>query len=92
MAEKLNFHLGDRITLQGNIFPIPLELTIRAIFDSEENGEVLYFSRKYLDESIGNRLKGQVGMFMVLADSAESVPRIVHDVDEEFRNATVHTS
>src|SRR5436190_8797760 len=52
LAEKLNFHLGDRITLQGNIFPIPLELTIRAIFDSEENGEVLYFSRKYLDESI----------------------------------------
>jgi len=36
-------------------------------------------------------LKGNVGMFMVLADSADSVPRIVRAVDEEFRNAPVHT-
>jgi putative ABC transport system permease protein len=91
LADKLNLHLGDRITLQGDIFPITLELTLRAIFDSNENNELLYFSRKYLDESVGGRLKGQVGMFWILADSPESVPRIVHDVDEEFRNATVHT-
>jgi putative ABC transport system permease protein len=91
LADKLNFHLGDRITLQGDIFPVTLELTVRAIFDAEENNEILYFSRKYLDESVGGRLKGEVGMFMVLADSAESVPRIAAAVDEEFRNATVHT-
>jgi putative ABC transport system permease protein len=91
LADKLKIHLGDRITLQGDIFPITLELTVRAIFDSAENNEVLYFSRKYLDESVGGRLKGQVGTFWILADRPESVPRIVHDVDEEFRNATVHT-
>src|SRR2546429_1441118 len=91
LADKLNLHLGDRITLKGDIFPISLELTVRAIFDSDENNEVLYFSRKYLDESIGNRLKGKVGMFMVLADSVDSVPRIVSAIDEEFRNATDHT-
>jgi putative ABC transport system permease protein len=77
LADKLNLHIGDRITLKGDIFPINLELIVRAIFESDENNEVLYFSRKYLDESVGNRLKGNVGMFMVLADSPESVPRIV---------------
>src|SRR5216684_1052338 len=49
---KIKAGLGDRITLQGDIFPITLELTVRAIFDSEQNSEVLYFNRKYLDESI----------------------------------------
>src|SRR5882672_6946972 len=85
LADKINVGLGDRITLQGDIFPITLELTVRAIFDSEENNEILYFDRKYLDESVGGRLKGQVGMYMILADNAESVPRIASAVDEEFR-------
>src|SRR5882724_560486 len=91
LAEKINAHLGDRITLQGDIFPVTLELTVRAIYDTEQNNETLYFHRKYLDESIQGALKSQVGMFMVLADSADSVPRIVRAVDDEFRNSTTQT-
>src|SRR6266853_370259 len=52
LSDKIGAHLGDRITLQGDIFPVTLELTVSAIFDSEEANEVLYFDRKYLDESI----------------------------------------
>src|ERR1043166_2762111 len=88
LSEKLNAHLGDRITLQGDIFPVTLELTVKAIFDSERNNEILYFDRKYLDESIKGALKGNVGMFSILADSADSVPRIARAVDDEFRNST----
>ena len=29
LADKLNLHLGDRITLEGDIFPVTLELTVR---------------------------------------------------------------
>src|SRR5438876_1682822 len=91
LADKIKVGLGDRITLQGDIFPITLELTVRAIFDSEQNSEVLYFNRKYLDESIKGALKGNVGMFTILADSADSVPRIARAVDDEFRNSTTQT-
>jgi len=91
LSDKIGAHLGDRITLQGDIFPVTLELTVSAIFDSEEANEVLYFDRKYLDESIQGALKNQVGMFLVLADSAESVPRIIKAVDDQFRNSTVPT-
>ena len=91
LADKIKVGLGDRITLQGDIFPITLELTVRAIFDSEQNSEVLYFNRKYFDESIKGALKGNVGMFTVLADSADSVPRIARAVDDEFRNSTTQT-
>ena len=91
LADKIKVGLGERITLQGDIFPVTLEFTVRAIFDSEQNSEVLYFNRKYLDESIKGALKGNVGMFMVLADSADSVPRIARAVDDEFRNSTTQT-
>jgi len=91
LADKIKVGLGDRITLQGDIFPVTLEFTVRAIFDSEQNSEVLYFNRKYLDESIKGALKGNVGMFTVLADSADSVPRIARAVDDEFRNSTTQT-
>ena len=91
LSDKINAHLGDRITLQGDIFPITLELTVRAIYDSENNNETLYFDRKYLDESVQGALKSNVGMFTVLADSAESVPRIARAVDDEFRNSTTPT-
>jgi len=91
LADRIKVGLGDRITLQGNIFPITLELTVRAIFDSEQNTETLYFDRKYLDESVKGALKGNVGMFTILADSADSVPRIARAVDDEFRNSTTQT-
>jgi len=91
LERKLNVHVGDRITLKGDIFPVTLELTVRGIFEAPEDDELLYFHRKYLDESIRGRLKGEVGMYMILADSAESVPRIAAAVDDQFRNSPVQT-
>jgi putative ABC transport system permease protein len=91
LAGKIHAGLGDRIALQGDIFPVTLELTVRAIFDTEENNEVLYFNRKYLDESVKGPLKGTVGMFTILAENADAVPRIGQAVDDEFRNSTTQT-
>jgi putative ABC transport system permease protein len=91
LADRLNFHVGDRITLQGDIFPINLELTIRGIYEEPINNEALYFSRKYLDESINGAMKNNVGMIVTLADSGDSVPRIARTADDEFRNSTIQT-
>ena len=91
LSEKIGKKLGDRITIQGDIFPIPLELTVRAIYDSPENNENLYFDRKYLDESIHGALKNMAGMFIILADNADSIPRIARAIDDEFRNSTTQT-
>jgi putative ABC transport system permease protein len=91
LSEKIGKNLGDRITIQGDIFPIPLELTVRAIYDSPENNENLYFDRKYLDESIHGAMKNMAGMFIILADNADSIPRIAHTIDDEFRNSTTQT-
>ncbi|MGD0015245.1 MAG: FtsX-like permease family protein [Bryobacteraceae bacterium] len=91
LADRLNFKPGDRITLVGDIFPVTLELKVRAIFDAPENAEVLYFHWKYLEESISRGRGSMVGAFSILADSPESVPRIARDVDATFRNTSFET-
>jgi putative ABC transport system permease protein len=91
LAEKMNFHLGDHIFVQGDIFPVNLELVVRAIYDAPENNENLYFNVEYLDQALGAGKWGQIGTFYVLADSPESVPRIAKAIDDEFHNAPVQT-
>lgn len=91
LAEKLNLHLGDKIFLQGDIFPVNLELTVRAIYDAPENNEALYFNLEYLEQALGAAKWGEIGTFYVLADSPESVPHIAKAIDDQFHNSPVQT-
>jgi len=91
LAEKHNLKLGDRITLTGDIFPVTLELTVRAIWDAPDNDEVLYFHWKYLEEGLPAGRQGEIGTFSILAESPGVVNQIADKVDAMFRNATVQT-
>ena len=86
LAEKQNFKLGQRVTVKGDIYPVDVELTLRAIFEGP-NDELMYFHREYLEEGLPTDRKGFVGTFGIVADSPESVPRIAQEVDEMFRNS-----
>jgi putative ABC transport system permease protein len=91
LAQRLNLNIGDKITLQGDIFPVNLEFTIRAIYDMQDEDENMYFHLNYLFESLPVGRRDFAGTFTILADSIESVPRVALAVDEMFRNATVQT-
>ena len=93
LAEKLNLKLGQKITIKGDAYPVDVELTIRALFEGDVKGSdyVMYFHRKYLEESLSATKRGTVGTFAILADSAESVPRIGREIDDMFRNSDTQT-
>lgn len=91
IARKYNLKIGDRITLVGDIFPVTLEFTVRAIYDYPTANEIMYFNLDYLFESLGAGRKDFAGTFTILADSPESVPRIAPTVDDMFHNAPVQT-
>lgn len=93
LAEKQGFKLGQKITLKGDIYPVNLELTVRAIFEgtADSSDNVMYFHRKYVEESLPEARKGQVGTFAILGESAEAVPRIAREADEMFRNSDRET-
>jgi len=93
LADKLNFHVGDRITIVGDIFPFNPELKIVGIFDEPENSEVLYFNQEYLRDALGtSSVRGnETGAFVIQADSADDVPAIAKAVDALFAESPAPT-
>jgi putative ABC transport system permease protein len=86
LAKKYGWKLGDRIVLQGTIYPVDLELYIRGIFSSSPDNKSVYFNTKYVEEAV-SWFKGQAGTFSILAASPQDVSRITSDVDDMFRNS-----
>ncbi len=91
LVNKYHFKMGDRITLVGDIFPGNYEFTVRGIFDSPRNSEILFFNREYLEQSLPERRRGNVSSFVILIDNPANATRIGEAVDNEFLNSTART-
>ena len=89
LASTFNWHLGDRITLVGDIYPGRYELAIRGIFDSPRPSDVLYLNNEYVAQTTTRARNAR--MFVVLIDNPGNAARIAEAIDNEFRNATVET-
>jgi putative ABC transport system permease protein len=90
LANKYGWKIGDRITLQGNIFPANLDLTIRAIYHRDPPQNALYFNAKYLEEAVP-WFKGQAGWYAAQIDSAENVAPVARQIDDMFHNSPLQT-
>src|SRR5579862_318456 len=86
LAQKFGWKIGDRIVLNGTIYPVNLELTIRGIYTGPQPTQSVYFNQKYVEEAV-SFAKGHAGTFEILTDSPESVSRVAAAVDDTFRNA-----
>jgi putative ABC transport system permease protein len=90
LAEKYRWKIGDRVTLQANIFPANLDLTIRGIYHRDPPQNALYFNAKYLEEAVP-WFKGQAGWYAAQIDSADNVARASQTIDEMFHNSPLQT-
>lgn len=90
LADKYHWKIGDRITLQANIFPTDLNLTIRGIYHRDPPQNALYFDAKYLEEAVP-WFKGQAGWYGAQVDSADNVARASRQIDDMFRNSPLQT-
>jgi putative ABC transport system permease protein len=86
LAKKYGWKIGDRIVIQGDIYPIRLELTLRGLFKSSEPNDALYFNWKYVEEGVAFA-KDKAGLFTILVDSPQDVNRVALAVDQTFANA-----
>jgi putative ABC transport system permease protein len=86
LAEKHGWKIGDRIFLARNLYPVDLDLTVRAIYDAPPLGEGVCFDLKLIGDGIP-RIKDKAGMFVIRVDSPQAVPRVAAAVDEMFRNS-----
>ena len=90
VARRVGLRLGQRITIKGDIYPVDLELVVRAIFEGLEDNES-YFHWEYLQESLPQSWRGAVGTFFIRVRSIDDVSRVARAVDEQFRNAPQQT-
>src|ERR1700745_2781305 len=52
MAQEYGWKLGDRMYIQGDIYPVNLELYVRGIFHSTPDDKSVYFNSKYVEGEV----------------------------------------
>jgi putative ABC transport system permease protein len=81
LADKLGFHIGDRITLVGDIYPVSLETKVVGIFDDPDAQQSMFFNWKYLSDMLPVGRRSYISTLAILANSTDDVPRIAQAVD-----------
>ena len=90
LADRLHFKVGDKVHLTGTMLP-DVDLTVRAIIDSPEVNEAIWFNRKYLDEAQGSWSPNISGMYAIRVASPGEVANVTHTIDDMFRNSPAPT-
>jgi putative ABC transport system permease protein len=93
LAERFKWKLGDRIPIQGTIFPGTWEFNIRGIYRGkrrEDDTTQFWFHWDYLDERKAYG-KGFVGWYVVRIANPDDAVRVVRAIDEEFANSPWET-
>ncbi len=93
LAKRMNWKVGEKIFLTGDIFPVNPELTLVGIFEDPNTSETLFFSQIYLREMLGvsSARQDMVGSFQVQVERADQVDSVARTVDDLFANSTAPT-
>lgn len=90
LAKLHGFTPGQRITLKSPIYNQDVEFIIRGILIGGDE-KTLFFQHDYLNELAPAWAKDKVGMFSMIANSPDEVPRIGQAVDSLFVNTDAPT-
>lgn len=97
LAERFGWKVGDRIVLQGTIFPGNWEFVLRAIYRGAQpttDQSQLFFHWDYLNERMKEtspRRADQIGFFMVGVDKPENSAAVAQRIDRLFVNSLAET-
>lgn len=97
LAQRFGWKVGDRINLQGALFDVDPELTLRGIYsEGGDDGSSLFFHWEYFNEGM-KKVFGDVegvnftGFYLIRARSVDEIPAIEERVDALFRNTSAPT-
>jgi len=90
LADKHGWKVGDRIILKGTIYPLNPELTVRAVFTTDEPFGGLLFNVEYIEQALPQQ-KGRTGFFYSLIDDPSHVASISQAIDDAFQNSPQRT-
>lgn len=94
LAKKYGWKLGDRVPLEGTIYPGRWEFTIRALYSGKTEDvdeSTMFFHWDYLNESLPEGRRDQVGIYYLRLASPDLTSRVSRAVDGMFENSSVPT-
>jgi len=94
VAEQYHWKVGDRVTLESTVPPyLTLEFHLVKIMTQTERGNVFYFRRDYLEDSL--RTAGfdnpRCNIFWIKCASAEGLRALQTRIDQAFANSPEET-
>jgi putative ABC transport system permease protein len=91
IADKFGWKIGDKIVLRGDIWPVTLELNVRAIYQIPDgNAASLHFNRKYLEEA-SPQFGSTLGMVWTKARDGKAATSLIDTIDGIFENSSYPT-
>jgi putative ABC transport system permease protein len=93
-ARRFGWKIGDRIPLQGTIFPGAWEFNLRGIYTgTRPNDDTTQFwlHKEYLDEKAPSYWKGIVGWYVVRIENPAAAPEMAKKIDATFANSAWET-
>lgn len=92
IARNKGWKIGDKIPLQGNIYPVDLELTVRGIYDGPDTVDRgwLVFHFDYFDEAMKETRasnSGNAGIIMLRTESASRMSPVMQEIEKSFASS-----
>jgi putative ABC transport system permease protein len=94
LAKKLGWKVGDTITLAGTIYPGDWQFEIAAIYDAKRRSidqSTLFFHYDYLNESLPESRKNEVGWVLARVTSAGEAASVARAIDQKFDERDIQT-
>jgi putative ABC transport system permease protein len=89
LMKRYGWRLGQKVSFKGDIYPVTLELTIRAVFAAPDESGV-YFHHQPVEEAVPYA-KGYVGWYWLKTASVADTERIPKQIDALFENSSYPT-
>jgi putative ABC transport system permease protein len=96
LARKYGWKPGDKVTLQGTIYPGTWEFTVDGIYNTTRKSidlSTFWFNWKYLNESpqLAQNARDQIGWVVTRVPSARDAPIVARKIDQMFDSRDIQT-
>lgn len=92
IAAKYGWKVGDKLVLQGTIYPGDWEFEVSGIYTSKRatvDRSSVWLQWKYVNESRPPRMQDQVGWIMSRVDNSGSTATIAKAIDKKFEDRDI---
>jgi len=94
LAKKLGWKVGDKVTLQGTIYPGDWQFTISGIYTAKRRSidrSTFWFHYDYMNDGIAERARDKIGWIVSRIADPSQAANIATAIDKRFEERDIQT-